>query len=262
MAKRDRRQRGRIRNKGHEHHPSHHGAGASPLPVRAEDRDRWHRAAAARRRLGDLRPWQCRRPGRGALSGAQPVADPARPQRAGHGARGDRLRQGDLPPSHDGLHDLDRPRRHQHGDRRGRRPCEPPAAAAAARRRVRQPAARSGAATDRGFRRWHGLGERLLPAGVALFRPADAAGAAHCRPAPQHGRADRSRRMRAGDAGAVPGRADGGVRLSRKLLRRSCLDTAPPAPRCGGSGRSGGARRQGKQAVNHRGWWRAVFAGV
>ena len=74
--------------------------------------------ADLRRRVGDLRPWQCRRHGRGALRRARHAADLPRPQRAGHGARRDRLRQGLAPAPHDGLHHLDRPRRHQHGDRR------------------------------------------------------------------------------------------------------------------------------------------------
>ena len=45
-------------------------------------------------------------------------ADLPRAQRAGDGARGDRLRQGQPPPPADGLHDLGRPRRDQHGHRR------------------------------------------------------------------------------------------------------------------------------------------------
>ncbi len=50
-----------------------------------------------------------------------------RPQRAGHGACGHRLCQGELPPALHGVHHLDRPRRAQHGDGRRRRPCQPPA---------------------------------------------------------------------------------------------------------------------------------------
>ena len=59
------------------------------------------------------------------------AADLPRPQRTGDGARGDRLRQGLAPAAHDGLHDLDRPRRDQHGHRRRAGACQPPARAAA-----------------------------------------------------------------------------------------------------------------------------------
>ena len=63
------------------------------------------------------------------------------------------------PPPHDGVHLLDRPRRHQHGDRRGRGPCQPAAGALRPRRRLRQPHSRSGPAAGRGFRRRHGFGQ-------------------------------------------------------------------------------------------------------
>ena len=48
---------------------------------------------------------------------------------------------------------------------------------------------------------------------------------------PRHAGADRSGRVRAGDAVALPGRAGRGLRLSRELLRRAGLDAAPPAAR-------------------------------
>ena len=94
-----------------------------------------------------------------------------RPQRAGHGAGGGRLRQGQEPPADDGLHDLDRAGLHEHADRRRRRPCQPAAGPAAARRRVRQSPARPGAAADRGLQRRHHERQRLLPPGLALVGP-------------------------------------------------------------------------------------------
>ncbi len=139
------------------------------------------------------------------------AADLPRAQRAGDGAQRDRLRQGGAAAADDGLHHLDRPRRHQHGDGRRGGACRPAAGAAAARRHLRQPPARSGAAAGRGFRRRHDLRQRLLQAGVALFRPHPAAGADPDRPAPRAARADRSGGMRAGHARDVPGRADRGL---------------------------------------------------
>ena len=81
-----------------------------------------------------------------------------------------------------------------------------------ARRCLRQPRARSGAAAGREF-----FGDGTVSAndcfraGVALFRPHHPAGADHPGARPRHAGADRSCRMRAGDAGAVPGRAGRGL---------------------------------------------------
>ncbi len=90
-------------------------------------------------------------------------------------------------------------------------------------RRLRQPQARSGAAAGRGVRRRHGQRQRLLPSGVALFRPDHAARADRAGAEPGDGRADRSGRMRTGDARLLPGRSDGGLRLPRDVLRASVL---------------------------------------
>ena len=115
------------------------------------------RERALRRRLGDLRPRQCRRPGRGAARRARRAADLSRAQRAGAWRMPPSpIAKAEAPPAHDGLHHLDRPGRHQHGDRRGAGACQPPAGAVPAGRRLRQPPARSGAAAGRGFRRRHG----------------------------------------------------------------------------------------------------------
>ena len=177
------------------------------------------------------------------------AADLSRPQRAGDGACRDRLRQGLAAQADDGLHQLDRPRRDQHGHRRRGRACQPPAGAPDPRRRVRQPQARSGPAAGRGLRRRNGERQRLLPARVALFRPHHAARADRAGAEPGDCGPDRSGRVRAGDARLLPGRADRGLRLSGELLRRA---RASPAPRCARSARDRGSRRApeaGQEAV-------------
>ena len=150
------------------------------------------------------------------------------------------------PPPHDGLHHLDRARRHQHGDGRRRRARQPPAGAADPGRRLRQPPARSRAAAGRGFRRRHGLGQRLLPPGFALFRPHHPARADHAGARARACGADRPGRMRPRDARLLPGRAGRGLRLPRKLLRRAAAPVPPPCPGCGRTrrGRPPAARRQ------------------
>src|SRR5882757_5462290 len=61
----------------------------------------------------------------------------------------------------------------------------------------------------------------LLPPGVMLFRPHHAARADHRGAAARDERADRPGNVRAGDLGAVPGHAGGGLRLSAELFRRA-----------------------------------------
>ena len=214
------------------------------------------KAAAVRRRVRDLRPRQRGRPGRGAVRRARRAADLPRPQRAGDGACRDRLRQGFAPPAHDGLHHLDRPGRDQHGHRRRGRACQPAAGAADARRRVRQPPARSGAAAGRGLRRRHGERQRLLPPGVALFRPHRAARADRAGAESRDGGADRSGRMRPGDARLLPGRADRGLRLSGELLRRARASPAPHRARCARARRSRGAAEAARRSRS----WSAAAA--
>ena len=81
------------------------------------------------------------------------------------------------------------------------------------------------------FRRRRRLGQRLLPAGVALLRPHRRAGAAADRAAARDRRADRSRALRAGDARAAAGRAGAGVRLSRRRSsRRRCARARAALP--------------------------------
>ena len=102
---------------------------------------------------------------------------------------------------------------------RGDRARQSAAGAVPARRRLRLARARPRAAAGRGLPRRRHLRQRLLQAGVALFRPHRRAVAAPDRAAARDFRADRSRAMRPGDARAAAGRAGRGLRLSRGVLR-------------------------------------------
>ena len=137
-----------------------------------------------------------------------------------------------------------------------------PAGAVPARRHLRLARARSGAAADRGFPRRHGVGQRLLPAGVALLRPHRASRAAAHRAAARDPRADRSRAVRPGHARAAAGRADDGVRLSRGVLRAAAGALRRAA--AGGATSSPTRRRvaaRGEAAADRRRRRRAVRAG-
>ena len=138
-------------------------------------------------------------------------------------------------------HLLDRPGLDQHGDRRGARPRQPPAGAVHLRRRLRQPPPRPGAAADRGLRRRHGLGQRLLQAGHPLLRPHLPARAPPDRAAARAAHDDRPGRLRPGLPRLLPGRAGRGLRLPGELLRAPRLAHPPPRAR---PGRGGGGRRR------------------
>ena len=122
------------------------------------------------------------------------AADVSRAQRAGDGACGDRVCEGEHAPPDDGVHDVDRAGRDEPRHRRGARARQPAAGAAAAGRHLRHARTRSGAAAGRGLPGRHRVGERLLSAGLALFRPHRASGATADRAAARDPRADRSRR--------------------------------------------------------------------
>ena len=160
---------------------AHRRSGARPLPRGAARRARRRRAPVLRRLLRDLRARQRRRDRRGALR--EPGASDLLPgaQRAGDGARRRRLCPDAEPARRARLHDLDRAGRDEHGHRRRPRDREPAAGAAAARRRLRVAPARSRAPAARGSVGRRRLGQRLLPAGLALLRPDLAAGAGRCR---------------------------------------------------------------------------------
>ncbi len=208
------------------------------------DRARRRTLPRVRRSVGHLRARQCGGARRGAVRGARCSAHVRGAQRAGHGPRGRRLRQGLAAAPHDGVHDFDRPGRHQPRDRGRGRACQPPAAAAPARRCICEPRERSGAAAGRGLRRRARHGQRLPAARVALFRPHHAAGAAAERLLAGHAGAHGSGELRSRHPRALPGRAGRGVRLATQLLRGAIMDWAAPAARsaraCAGC--AGGAR--------------------
>ena len=195
------------------------------------DRGRWRRGAALRRRVGDLRPRQRGGARRGAPRGPGPAPDLPGPQRAGHGPRGHRVREGARAAAHDGVHDVDRPRRDEHGHRGRGRPRQSPAGAAPPRRRLRQPHSGSGPPAGRGLRRPDDLRQRLLPARLAVLGPDHAPRAASPEPPRRHRRPHGPGRLRPGDAGAAPGRAGRGVRLSPSTSSsRACTGSSGPGP--------------------------------
>jgi hypothetical protein len=190
---------------------------------RAICRDRAGRGSVFRRGLGDLRPRQCRRPGRGAARRPRRAADLARPQRAGHGPCRHRLRQAVAARAGHGLHQLDRSRRDQHGHRRRPGPCEPPAGAVPARRRLCQPQARirccSRSRTSATARSAPTTASSRCRAISTASRGPSRSSTPAARPGDHAG----SRHLRPGDPGVLPGRPGRGVRLSGKLLRKARL---------------------------------------
>ena len=101
---------------------------------------------------------------------------------------GDRLRQGqEAAPDH-GRDQLDRPGRHEHGDRRRRRAQQPPADPAAVRRHLRQSRARPGAAAGRALRRSDDHRQRRVQGGDPLLGPDQPARADHRARCPRRSR--------------------------------------------------------------------------
>ena len=207
------------------------------------------KTAPVRGRVRDFRPRQRGGHRRSALRRARRPPHLPRPQRTGDGPCRDRLRQSLAPQAHDGLYILDRPRRDQHGHSGGDGACQPPAGSADTGRRLRQPQARSGSAAGRGLRRRNDERQRLLPSRVAVFRPHRAPRADRAGAEPGDRAADRSGGVRAGDPRLLPGRADGGLRLSGKLLRRARAPPAARRARPARGGRSRGAFENGQEAV-------------
>ena len=143
------------------------------------------------------------------------------------------LRPAAQPAVHLGLHLLDRPGRDEHGHRRGAGDDQPAAGAAAARRHLRHPGRRPGAAGARAPDGRRRLGQRRVPAGVALLRPGQAARAAAAGAAGRDAGADRPGRDRRGDPRAAAGRAGRGVRLARGAVRQAGLARRPAGARAG-----------------------------
>ncbi len=243
----------------HENNPTDRRAGNGPLPRRPESRDRRTKAAAVRGRVRHLRPRQRGWPRRGALRRPRCVADLPGAQRTGDGACRDRLRQSVAAQAHDGLHVLDRPRRHQHGHGGGARACQPAAGAPDPRGRLRQSKARSGAAAGRGFRRRYSQRQRLLQARVALFRPHRSARTDRAGAEQGDSGSDGSGRVRAGDARLLPGCADRGLRLSPVLLRGAGASPATHRARPARSRRRRRAFAQREEAPDRLRRRRALF---
>ncbi len=88
-----------------------------------------------------------------------------------------------------------------------------------------------GPAADRGLRRRHRLGQRLLPPGDPLLRPHLPPRAHPDRAAPRDAHDDRPGRLRPGLPRLLPGRAGRGLRLPRELLRPARLAHPPPRAR-------------------------------
>mgnify|MGYP000561865161 CR=1 FL=1 len=218
--------------------------------------------AAVRRDVCHFRPRQCCRPRRGATGHGTRTARLSRPQRAGHGARRDRLRQGEPAAPDDGLHHFDRAGRDQHGDSCRARPCEPPAGPAAAWRDLRGSRARSSAAADRGFRRPDRERERLLPTRFTLLGPHNAPRPAALVAAASAVAAHRFRRLRPGDAGAAAGRAGRGLRLPRRVLRTAMARERASRAGSRAAAARDGAYRRGEAAADRRRRRRALLRGL
>ena len=230
-----------------EDRPAHDGAGDRALPDRPAHGRRRRGAAAARGRVRHLRPRQRDLPGRGAVRRARRAPDLPRPERAGHGAGGDRLREGDAAPPVHGRHLLGRPGRHEHGHGGRGRARQPAAAAAARRRHVPLAHPRPGAAAGRARRRAVGHRQRRLPAGHALLGPHHAPGAGRAVAAARDRHPGRSGRLRPGLPRPAAGRPGRGLRLPGAAVRARRARAAPAAPRPPRAGRRrrGAARGQG-----------------
>ena len=240
-------------------------AGAGAVPGRAAGRAGRRRAQVLRRLLRDLRPRE--RGGDRPGAASEPRAPDLLPgaERAVDGAHGRRVRADAEPARGPRVHDVDRPRRDEHGDRRGARDGQPAAGAAAARRRLRDASGGPGAAAARGAVAGRRVGERRVRAGLALLRPRLAGRAADpgraCRDAGAHlARRDGGRHAR-----AAAGRADRGVRLARGVSRRARLARAARrarrrracACRRGDPRREAAADRRGRRGDLQRGDRRA-----
>src|SRR5581483_6391723 len=213
----------------HGHDQTHGGAGAPALPRGAARRARWTAAAVLRRLLRDLRSRQRRRHRPGAAAASRPAPVPPGAQRAGDGAHRRRVRAHAESPRHAGLHELDRPRRHEHGHRRRARDDQPPPRPPPAGRRLRRPGARPGAAAARGAVGGRRLRQRRIPPRLPLLRPHHAPRAGDPRHARRAARPHEPGRHRRSHARVPAGRPDRGVRLPGGVPRRADLARAAPA---------------------------------
>ena len=194
------------------------GSGSSPAASASSATATW--PASARR---------CSRP----ADGRGGPAVPPGPQRAGDGARGGRLR-----PAAEPAGDLRRapPRSAPARPTWSPAPRWPPSTGCrccCCPRRLRHPGRQPGAAGAGGPALVRRLGQRRLPAGVAVLGPDQPARAAPVGAAGRDAGADRPGRDRRGDPGAPAGRAGRGLRLAGRAVRRAGLAVPPPGARAG-----------------------------
>src|SRR3989441_16891 len=217
--------------------------GCGALPRLPAGREPARPGSPLRRGLRDLRARQCRGPGRGLVPASGDAAHLACAQRAGNGARRDRVREGPHAPAHDGCDDVDRPRRDESGDRRGHRARQPAPRPLPAGRRIRLPRPGPGPPAGGGLPRCHGDRERLPASSVALLRPHRSPRAARGRAPTRPPGADGCGALRPGDACDAAGRADDGLGVPGGLVRAAHR----PVP-CAAAGRRR-ARRRGRGAA-------------
>ena len=201
--------------------------------------------------LRDLRPRQRGRRRAGAAGGAhhrlgRPAVLPG-PQRAGHGARGRRLRPHAQPAAGLGLHRVDRAGLDEHADRRRAGHHEPHPGAAAGQRHLRHPGRQPGAAGAGAAR--PGTTSRSTTRSGRCRRFFDRVWRPEQLPPPLLGGdagAHRPGRDRCGDDRAAAGRAGRGARLARRSCSRSGSGTSrgrcPSPPRWPGRSRCSGPR--------------------
>ena len=220
-----------------EDRPADHGAGHCPLPRRAAHAARWRGGAAVPWRLRNLRPRQRARSRQRPLRGSRRPAHVPRPERAGHGAGRDGIREGDPPAPDHGGDVLDRAGRPEHGH--GRRVAHanrlPLLLLAGDTFQSRIPGSRPAAGGALRLAFHHR--QRRLPARDPLLGPDHAAGAGRAVAAARRRDDARSGRLRPGLHRPAPGRAGRGVRLSRRRSSgHACTSRA-------GRGRTGARSR-------------------
>ena len=124
---------------------------------------------------------------------------------------------------------------------------QPHPGAAAAQRLLRHPGGQPGAAGARGPAVLRRVGQRRVPAGVAVLGPDQPARAAAVGAAGRDAGAHRPGRDRRGDPRAAAGRAGRGVRLAGGAVRRAGLARAAAGARA----RRAGPRRRGAAVGAH-----------
>ena len=197
------------------------GGGDRPLPHGATHDDRRSPGATGPGGLRHLRARQRHLPGTGPARRSRRVADVARPERAGNGVGGDRLRQSDAASPADGGHDIDRSGCPQPRHRCRRGDGQSSARATARRRHLSEPPAGSGAAAGRTLRQPVDDGQRRLPFRRSLLGPDHPSGASDPVTAAGDRHDARPGRLRTSVHRLAPGCARRVVRLPARAVRAS-----------------------------------------